>query len=46
MLVEMRKRGWSPDAQTLLDLYQWCVEENDLEGAGIVAEELVNSGKA
>mmetsp|Transcript_19156 Transcript_19156/g.41923 ORF Transcript_19156/g.41923 Transcript_19156/m.41923 type:complete len:260 (-) Transcript_19156:265-1044(-) len=45
-MLEMKERGWSPDAQILLDLYQWCMEEGDQDSAAVVEKELVLSGKA
>eukprot|EP00238_Polyblepharides_amylifera_P007880 CAMPEP_0196575648 /NCGR_PEP_ID=MMETSP1081-20130531/5081_1 /TAXON_ID=36882 /ORGANISM="Pyramimonas amylifera, Strain CCMP720" /LENGTH=259 /DNA_ID=CAMNT_0041894009 /DNA_START=650 /DNA_END=1429 /DNA_ORIENTATION=- len=42
----MRERGWSPNPKSLLSLYEWCVEEQDMDGAAYLEEELVKSGKA
>jgi hypothetical protein len=36
----------SPNAQLLLEVYQWSVEEGDRESAALLWEELQQSGKA
>jgi hypothetical protein len=42
----LQKEGVSPNAQLLLEVYQWSVEEGDLESAALLWEELQQSGKA
>ena len=38
LVVTMRAQSWSADAETLLGLYTWCIEEGDLDGAQIIGD--------
>ncbi|KAK3245989.1 hypothetical protein CYMTET_44457, partial [Cymbomonas tetramitiformis] len=46
LVGHMQELGMSPSPVVLLDLYQWCVEEGDLEGAACLEGELMRTGKA
>jgi len=46
IVIKMREKGLSPDAETMLSLYQWSIEEGDLDDAGMLEAELLGSGKA